>query len=232
MKNTHVIVVAILAILLVASIFVVNYYQETGRLPWDGETVGTETEEPVEEVESAEEESVETNESEGVDMGEIAVIETNKGTIEIELDRENAPVTVENFVSYVNSGFYDGTVFHRVMPTFMIQGGGFTAEGAQKETNAPIKLESNNGLKNLQGTVAMARTNDPDSATSQFFINVVDNPALNYAPGNDGYAVFGKVVSGMDVVDGIKSVKTTTKYGYYADWPVEEVIIEKVYMKK
>jgi len=232
MKNTHVVVVAILAILLVLSIFVVNYYRETGSLPWDGEV-----QEETPEEETGEEVPEETgepaaNESEGADMGEIAVIETNKGTIEIELDRENAPVTVENFVNYVNSGFYDGTVFHRVIPNFMIQGGGFTAEGVQKETNAPIKLESDNGLKNLQGTIAMARTNDPDSATSQFFINVVDNPALDYASGNDGYAVFGKVTSGMEVVDDIASVKTTTKYGYYADWPVEEIVIEKAYLKE
>ena len=231
MKNTHIVIVAILAILLVASIFVVNYYQEHGRLPWDGEA----SEEMPEETAGGSEGPVETEtteETEGADMGEIAVIETNKGTIEIELDRENAPVTVENFVGYVNSGFYDGTVFHRVIPNFMIQGGGFTAEGVQKETNAPIKLESDNGLKNLEGTIAMARTNDPDSATSQFFINVVDNPALDYASGNDGYAVFGKVTSGMEVVDDIASVKTTTKYGYYADWPVEEIVIEKAYLKE
>lgn len=237
MKNTHVVVVAILAILLVLSIFVVNYYRETGSLPWDGEIPGEAEEEMPgeigEEVETPPvEEPVETNESEGADMGETVVIETSKGTIEIELDREKAPVTVENFVGYVNDGFYDGTVFHRVIPNFMIQGGGFTAEGVQKETNAPIKLESDNGLKNLKGTIAMARTNEPDSATSQFFINVVDNPALDYASGNDGYAVFGKVTSGMGVVEDIVSVKTTTKYGYYADWPVEEIVIEKAYLKE
>ncbi len=166
------------------------------------------------------------------DMKEIVVLETSRGNIEIELDRENAPVTVENFVAYVNDGFYDGTVFHRVISNFMIQGGGFTGNGTQKETNPPIQLESDNGLKNTRGTVVMARTNQPDSATSQFFINVADNPFLDYASGNDGYAVFGKAVSGMDVVDEIKSVPTTTKYGAYQDWPVEDVVILRAYMKK
>jgi len=159
------------------------------------------------------------------------IIETSMGNIEIELDSENAPVSVENFLRYVNEGFYDGTVFHRVISNFMIQGGGFNPDGSQKDTHDPIKLESDNGLKNLKGTIAMARTNVPDSATSQFFINVVDNDFLNAAPGNDGYAVFGKVVSGMDVVDKIKSVKTTTKQGM-SDWPVEDVLIEKVYLKQ
>lgn len=159
------------------------------------------------------------------------IIETSMGNIEIELDSENAPVSVENFLRYVNEGFYDGTVFHRVISNFMIQGGGFNPDGSQKDTHDPIKLESDNGLKNLKGTIAMARTNVPDSATSQFFINVVDNDFLNAAPGNDGYAVFGKVVSGMDVVDKIKSVKTTTKHGM-GDWPVEDVLIEKVYVKQ
>lgn len=219
MKDTHIVIVVIASVLLIAAVFTVNHYRETGGLPWDGEK---ETAESTEEAAG----------TEGAEMEEIVVIETSRGTIEIELDREHAPVSVENFIGYVNSGFYDGTVFHRVIPNFMVQGGGFTAEGVEKKTNAPIKLESDNGLSNLRGTVAMARTNDPDSATSQFFINVVDNKFLDYAPGNDGYAVFGKVVSGMDVVDEIKSVKTTTKHGYYSDWPVEEVIIEKAYMKK
>ena len=162
---------------------------------------------------------------------EIAVIETSMGTIEIELDRENAPVTVENFVTYVNEGFYDGTVFHRVIDGFMIQGGGFTPDGAEKETHSPITLESNNGLKNLRGTIAMARTMDPNSATSQFFISVADNPPLDYSPGNAGYAVFGKVVSGMDAVDKIKEVETASKGGM-GDWPTEDVVILKIYMKE
>ena len=162
---------------------------------------------------------------------EIAVIETTMGTIEVELDREHAPATVENFVRYVNEGFYDGTVFHRVIESFMIQGGGFTPGGEQKETRSPIPLESQNGLSNTRGAIAMARTYVPDSATSQFYINVVDNGGmLDYAPGNPGYAVFGKVVSGMEVVDAIKSVPTGTR-GQNADWPVEDIVITRAYMK-
>ncbi|MCF7860942.1 peptidyl-prolyl cis-trans isomerase [Candidatus Woesearchaeota archaeon] len=159
----------------------------------------------------------------------IVVIETSKGNIEVQLDADKAPISVENFLKYVDVGFYDGTVFHRVISNFMIQGGGFTADGKQKSTNSPIKLESQNGLKNLRGTIAMARTSVPDSATSQFFINVVDNDFLNYRPGNDGYAVFGKVVSGMDIVDSIKQVETGSSP--MADWPKEAVTINKVYRK-
>ncbi|MBI5223136.1 peptidylprolyl isomerase [Candidatus Micrarchaeota archaeon] len=161
---------------------------------------------------------------------EIVVLETNKGKIEIELNRAKAPISVENFVKYVKMGFYDGTIFHRVIPGFMIQGGGFNVAKREKTTGAPIKLESNNGLKNFKGTIAMARTNNPNSATAQFFINTVDNAFLNYAPGNDGYAVFGTVTSGMDVVSIIESVKTGV-YGDDEDWPKEEVIINKAYMK-
>ena len=158
------------------------------------------------------------------------VMETSKGTIELALNGRDAPVTVENFLRYVAESHYDGTVFHRVIGSFMIQGGGFTPDGVQKKTYEPIRLESQNGLLNKRGSIAMARTNVPDSATSQFFINVVDNRMLDYAPGNDGYAVFGKVVSGMEVVDAIKAVDTTTKNGM-DDWPVEDVVIEKVYVK-
>ncbi len=162
---------------------------------------------------------------------EIIVLETNKGNIEILLDREQSPETVENFLSYADSKFFENTVFHRVIPGFMIQGGGFTTEGIQKTTNPPIKLESNNGLTNANGTVAMARTNDPDSATSQFFINVADNKFLDYtSPSNPGYAVFGKVINGMEIVSEIESVETTTK-GFNQDWPVEDIIILKVYKK-
>jgi len=163
-------------------------------------------------------------------MTEIAVFETSKGNIEVELYRDKAPATVENFVRYVRAGHYDGTVFHRVIPNFMVQGGGFSASGKEKPTNAPIKLESKNGLSNKNGTLAMARTNVADSATSQFFINVKDNDFLNYAPGNPGYAVFGKVVSGMDVVMGITKVRTASR-GPHDDWPVEDVVIKKAYMK-
>ena len=161
---------------------------------------------------------------------DVVVIETSKGTIEVQLNREKAPVTVDNFLRYANAGFYDGTVFHRVMPGFMIQGGGFTPDGTQKPTSEPIKLESNNGLKNVLGTVAMARTIVPDSATSQFFINVADNGFLNYAPGNDGYAVFGTVTKGMDIVNAIAAVKTSSR-GNNGNWPVEDVMIKRVYVK-
>ena len=160
----------------------------------------------------------------------IVVMETNKGNIEIELNPEKAPISVANFLNYVKEGHYDGTVFHRVISNFMIQGGGFTPDGQQKQVKDPIKLESNNGLKNDEGTIAMARTMIADSATSQFFINVKDNAFLNYAPGNDGYAVFGKVISGMEVVNEIKSVNTETKFGMQ-DWPTEDVVITKVYVK-
>lgn len=162
---------------------------------------------------------------------EIIILETNKGNIEILLDREHSPETVENFLSYVDSKFFENTVFHRVISGFMVQGGGFTTEGIQKTTKDPIKLESNNGLSNVIGTVAMARTNDPDSATSQFFINVADNKFLDYtSPSNPGYAVFGKVINGMDIVDQIENIKTTTK-GFNQDWPLEDIIILKVYRK-
>ena len=162
---------------------------------------------------------------------------TNKGEIVIELDRAKAPITVENFLAYTQDGFYDGTVYHRVIPTFMIQGGGFDTNGKQKSTKKPIKNEGSNGLSNSRGTIAMARTNDPDSATAQFFINVVDNPNLDTMPGRPGYAVFGKVVKGMEVVDAIRATPTGTKMATptgagravsMRDWPVEEVVIEKV----
>ena len=136
-------------------------------------------------------------------MGTKVVMETTKGAIEVELDYEKAPVTAANFVQYVVNGHFDSTVFHRVIPGFMIQGGGFTPGGAQKPIRYPIELESRNGLKNLRGTIAMARTMVPDSATCQFFINLVDNDLLDHRPGNDGYAVFGKVTQGMEVVDAI-----------------------------
>jgi len=156
----------------------------------------------------------------------IVNIKTNMGNIKLELFEDKAPITVKNFLRYVKDSFYDGTIFHRVIDGFMIQGGGFEPDGTQKDTYAEIKLESNNGLKNNKGTIAMARTNIPDSATSQFFINLVDNNFLNYAPGNDGYTVFGKVISGMDIVEKIGKVKTSSTP--MADWPVEDVVIEKV----
>ncbi len=157
-------------------------------------------------------------------------MDTNHGTIMLELDAENAPNTVANFLTYAKEGFYDGTIFHRVISNFMIQGGGFTEDMSQKTTNDPINNEANNGLKNDVGSIAMARTGDPHSATAQFFINVKDNDFLNFSsetPQGWGYAVFGKVTEGMDVVNKIKDVPTTTK-GPYQDVPSETVIIEKV----
>ena len=151
------------------------------------------------------------------------------GVITLELDQDKAPKSVENFLSYVKKGHYDGTVFHRVINGFMIQGGGFAPGMTQKPTDAPIENEANNGLKNNQYTVAMARTNAPHSATAQFFINVADNDFLNHtapSPQGWGYAVFGKVVSGQDVVDRIKGVKTGRK-GFHDDVPQQDVVIEK-----
>jgi peptidyl-prolyl cis-trans isomerase A (cyclophilin A) len=149
---------------------------------------------------------------------------TSKGRMVIELEPTLAPVTVANFIQYVQSGHYNGLVFHRVIPGFMIQGGGFDADLNQKKNNPPIVNEGRNGLKNDRGTIAMARTQVLDSATSQFFINVVNNDALNY-PSNGGYAVFGKVVEGMDVVDAIAAVRTTSKKGMQ-DVPAEPVVIQ------
>lgn len=157
-------------------------------------------------------------------------METTKGNIVLELDGNKAPDTVANFVTYAKAGFYDGTIFHRVIPGFMIQGGGFTPDMKQKSTNAPIKIEADNGLKNDTGTIAMARTSDPNSATAQFFINVKDNTFLNHTaptPQGWGYAVFGKVVDGMDVVHSIEKVSTGNRGGHQ-DVPVEVVIINKV----
>jgi peptidyl-prolyl cis-trans isomerase B (cyclophilin B) len=155
------------------------------------------------------------------------LLTTNHGNIKIELDADKAPKTVENFLNYVKSGHYNGTIFHRVIDGFMIQGGGFEAGMQQKPTNAPIENEAKNGLKNEPYTLAMARTSDPHSASAQFFINVKNNGFLDY-PGQDGwgYAVFGKVVEGQDVVDKIRQVKTTRK-GMFSDVPVDDVVIEK-----
>jgi peptidyl-prolyl cis-trans isomerase B (cyclophilin B) len=155
---------------------------------------------------------------------------TNHGDITIELDAEKAPKTVANFLEYCNSGHYNGTIFHRVIDGFMIQGGGFTSDMAQKPTNAPVENEANNGLKNTVGTLAMARTSDPHSASAQFFINVKDNDFLNFSsesPQGWGYAVFGKVTDGMDVVNKIKGVQTTN-HGPHQDVPVDPVVIESV----
>ncbi|MBM3292443.1 peptidyl-prolyl cis-trans isomerase [Candidatus Bathyarchaeota archaeon] len=172
----------------------------------------------------------------------MVVFETNRGIIEVELYRDKAPLTVENFIKYVKEGHYNNTVFHRVISTFVIQGGGFTPNGTEKDTHAPIKLETNVGLSNKAGTIAMARTSSPNSATSQFFINLMDNSdSLDYRNAqNPGYAVFGKVVKGMDIVNLIGKTKTGTKNIYlpqynitipYDDWPIENELIIKAYLK-
>jgi len=159
------------------------------------------------------------------------LMKTSKGDIVLELYPDKAPITVSNFLAYVDEKFYDGTIFHRVIKGFMIQGGGLTADLKPKsEKRPPIKNEAKNGLKNLKGTIAMARTQDIDSATCQFFINLVDNPFLDHVPNDPnkfGYAVFGKVVQGMEVVEAIGDVPTTTK-GMYRDVPVEPIVILSV----
>lgn len=166
-----------------------------------------------------------------LDKGKTTMVKlhTNHGIITLQLDAEKAPNTVKNFIDYVNAGFYENTIFHRVIDSFMIQGGGFEPGMKQKEVNAPIKNEAANGLKNDKYTVAMARTNDPHSATAQFFINVKDNSFLNYTAPNAqgyGYCVFGKVIDGTDVVDAIRKVKTGNKSGFQ-NVPLEDVIITK-----
>jgi len=160
-----------------------------------------------------------------------AMIHTSMGDIQLELYADKAPISVENFIKYAKNGFYDGTIFHRVIGGFMIQGGGFTSDMQKKETGAPIQNEAGNGLSNMRGTVAMARTNDPHSATAQFFINVQNNTNLDYTGGtnsrNWGYAVFARVISGMEVVDEIRFVATETQ-GRFSDVPVEPVTIDSV----
>jgi peptidyl-prolyl cis-trans isomerase B (cyclophilin B) len=162
-------------------------------------------------------------------MSPAVVLETSHGRILLELYPEKAPKTVENFLQYVRSGFFDGTIFHRVIPDFMIQGGGFTPDMRQKPTRTPIQNEADNGVANARGTIAMARTNDPHSATAQFFINLKDNGFLNHSGKNPqgwGYTAFGKVTEGMDVVDKIARVPTARK-GMHENVPAEPVVIEK-----
>ncbi|OPY84665.1 MAG: Peptidyl-prolyl cis-trans isomerase B [Syntrophus sp. PtaU1.Bin208] len=159
------------------------------------------------------------------------IFKTSLGAFEAVLYQDKAPITVENFLQYVKDEFFNGTIFHRIIPGFMAQGGGFDKTGQQKPTQSPIKNEAENGLKNERGTLAMARTMVVDSATSQFFINFVDNSFLNYAGKNNfGYAVFGKVTEGMDVVDSMAKVKTGSR-GPFQDWPIEDVTIESVTLK-
>lgn len=163
-------------------------------------------------------------------MNPVVTIKTNMGSIDVELYPDKAPKTVENFLGYVKAGYYDGTVFHRVIAGFMIQGGGFDKAMEKKATRPPVVNEGGNGLKNDIGTIAMARTSDPDSATSQFYINVANNAALNRTEGSAGYCVFGKVTSGLDVVKKIEVVKTSVQNGM-KDVPVTQVVIESVKLK-
>ncbi len=159
------------------------------------------------------------------------IIKTSMGTFEAILYKDKAPITVDNFLQYVKDHFFDGTLFHRIIPGFMAQGGGFDKDCRQKPTRAPIKNEAENGLKNERGTLAMARTMVVDSATSQFFINFTDNDFLNYAGKNNfGYAVFGKVTEGMDIVDAMAKVKTGSR-GPFQDWPIDDMVIESVTVK-
>jgi peptidyl-prolyl cis-trans isomerase A (cyclophilin A) len=157
----------------------------------------------------------------------VVQMDTTLGTVLLALDAKAAPATVANFLAYVDKGFFTGTLFHRVIPGFMVQGGGFDTNMLRKDTLPPIKLETGAGLENKRGTLAMARTNDPNSATSQFFINLVDNAFLNPGPGNPGYAVFGKVMRGMEVVDAIAKVKTETRGGM-KDVPATPVVITRM----
>jgi len=150
--------------------------------------------------------------------------ETSHGGFTVELFERDAPATVVNFLQYVDDGFFDGTIFHRIVPGFVIQGGGLTADIEQKKTRDPVKNEAANGLLNERGTLSMARTNAPHSATSQFFVNLADNEFLDYRPGNHGYAVFGRIKDGMDVIDKIAAVRTGRRQGY-TDAPMEDVII-------
>jgi len=160
-----------------------------------------------------------------------AIMHTSMGDIQLELYADKAPVSVENFINYAKSGFYDGTIFHRVIDSFMIQGGGFTPDMQKKVTGEPIQNEASNGISNMRGTISMARTNDPHSATAQFFINVMNNTNLDFTGEGDsrswGYAVFGRVISGMDVVDKIRFVSTETS-GQFADVPVEPITIDNI----
>jgi len=154
----------------------------------------------------------------------VVVLKTSMGEIDIQLDPTHAPISTANFLAYVDKKFYDGTIFHRIIPGFMVQGGGFEPGMKEKQTSAPIKNEAGNGLRNLRGTISMARTNDPDSATSQFFLNLVDNPPLDPGMNGAGYAVFGKIIKGTDVIDKMAQVKTTTK-GPFGDVPVDDVVL-------
>ncbi|MHC4757158.1 MAG: peptidylprolyl isomerase [Planctomycetota bacterium] len=206
-------------IMIVAALAVITLMQRSGKLSQNKTEQGKEA-------------IVEPQKTEPKNQSNTVKLETSMGDIVIALDDKAAPVTVKNFLTYVEEGFYDGTIFHRVIQNFMIQGGGFTQDMNKKQTHPPIVNEASNGLKNDRGTIAMARTPDPHSASSQFFINHRNNSPLNYSgPANPGYAVFGKVIEGMDVVDKIAAVKTTVR-SRMKDVPVEPVIINSALIMK
>lgn len=236
MKKNHLItlsIVAIFGIILVVSFLMKNNPSENNAAVQDEKTSGSKKAEETtaDAKEETEDQITEMIEGEG---SMTIIIETSIGEIEAELYTEKAPITVGNFLTYIDEGFYEGTIFHRVIPGFMIQGGGFTQEMTQKQTVDPIKNEAGNGLKNVKYTLAMARTSIVDSATSQFFINVADNDFLDHKDDTAqgyGYAVFGKVIKGMDTADKIALVETTTK-GPYQDVPVEPVVITRIYVKE
>ncbi|PCJ17973.1 MAG: peptidylprolyl isomerase A [Gammaproteobacteria bacterium] len=163
--------------------------------------------------------------------GPVVVMETSLGNIEITLDDKKAPISTKNFLKYVDEGFYEGIIFHRVIPGFMVQGGGFDQSMTKKDNHVPITNEADNGLKNVKGSIAMARTSQLNSATSQFFINTVDNNALDHRPGNFGYAVFGNVSKGMGVLDKIESA-ATMRSGSHGNLPKKQIVIKKAYRKK
>ena len=213
MKQMRLVLVAMCVVLFISVAGVAESPQAEKKVPADAKKVKAQ-EPPV-----AEQEEKTSN--------SVVKIVTNKGDIQIELDVEKAPISAANFLKYAKSGFYNGTIFHRVIKDFMIQGGGMTPDMQEKKTNPPIKNESDNGLRNNRGTIAMARTNNPDSATSQFYINHKDNPFLNGSKGKPGYAVFGKVVKGMAVVDAIAAV-STRQVGGHGNVPVEPVAIKSV----
>ena len=232
-KQSPLIIIIVGIIVLITLFFVFTAFTGVNLFDFSEQKKADAGQKDLNEVQGQEKEVIVNEKETEVDnMAEIVVLETSMGNIEIELNRKKAPATVENFVKYVNEGHYDGVIFHRVIKGFMIQTGNFLPSGKQKETRDPIKIESSNGLKNLKGTIAMARTNEPDSATDQFFINAVDNAFLDYqSEASPGYAVFGKTISGMDIVSKIENVATSIKGGY-SDWPDENILIKKAYMKK
>lgn len=216
---------ALILLLIPIAMFILGCEQNQTKQSEPEQSERLKSEQKQVEQEISEEKQSETIEVKGGNP--MVVLSTSMGDIKIELYQDKAPITVQNFLAYINEGFFNGTIFHRVIPNFMIQGGGFTQDMQQKPTKAPIKNEADNGLKNDVGTISMARTGVVDSATSQFFINHRDNEFLNHSSRDFGYAVFGKVVEGMDVVNKIAGVKTGS-LGAFQDVPIEPVVIKSV----